>query len=54
MKIVLDVQWACIRIASMAGAAGDPDFDCDFDDDEQMRYAEYLMGDNEVEDETLA
>lgn len=34
MKMVLDVQWACIRMASMSGAAGDPEFFVMPDDDD--------------------
>lgn len=26
MKSMIDIQWACIRMASMSGAAGDPEF----------------------------
>ena len=32
MKAMVDVQWACICLASMSGAAGDPDFLRDNDD----------------------
>lgn len=26
MKALIDLQWACLRIASMSGSAGDPEF----------------------------
>lgn len=34
MRAMLDIQWACVRIASMSGAAGSPDFLIDSDDDD--------------------
>ncbi|CAK7232772.1 hypothetical protein SCUCBS95973_008369 [Sporothrix curviconia] len=33
MRAMLDVQWGCIRMANMSGAAGDPEFLRDWDDD---------------------
>ncbi|KAL1903023.1 hypothetical protein Sste5346_000936 [Sporothrix stenoceras] len=42
MKAMLDIQWACIRIASMSAAAGDPEFLKDpFDDDWGSDVGEY-------------
>ncbi|EFX00857.1 hypothetical protein CMQ_1938 [Grosmannia clavigera kw1407] len=34
MRAMLDIQWACIQIACMSGAAGSPDFLIDSDDDD--------------------
>ncbi|KAF5529055.1 hypothetical protein FMEXI_14387 [Fusarium mexicanum] len=35
LQTALDIQWACVNIASMAGSAGWPDDTSDFDDDER-------------------
>lgn len=34
MQAMIDIQWACIQLATMSGAAGSPDFLVDSDDDE--------------------
>ncbi|EPE07861.1 hypothetical protein F503_00583 [Ophiostoma piceae UAMH 11346] len=34
MKAMIDLQWACLSIASMSGAAGAPDFLREWDDDD--------------------
>jgi hypothetical protein len=34
MKAMLDLQWACIQISVMSGAAGSPEFLEDDDDDD--------------------
>ncbi|KAI2615692.1 hypothetical protein GGR54DRAFT_265245 [Hypoxylon sp. NC1633] len=35
MKVMIDIQWACIQLASMSGAAGCPEFIIDSDDDDE-------------------
>ncbi|KAG5748537.1 hypothetical protein H9Q70_008787 [Fusarium xylarioides] len=35
LQTALDIQWACVNIASMAGSAGWPEYTSDFDDDER-------------------
>lgn len=34
MKAMVDVQWACMQIASMSGAAGNPEFLVESDDED--------------------
>ncbi|KAF4500001.1 hypothetical protein FAGAP_3804 [Fusarium agapanthi] len=35
LQTVLDIQWACTKIATMAGSAGWPEYMSDYDDDEK-------------------
>ncbi len=46
MKEMVDLQWACIQVATMSGAAGCPEFliDWDKEDDEGIDWAEISSG----------
>ncbi len=48
MKDMLDIQWACIRIASMSGAAGNPSYTHDPDDDNDDDDAAAQLADEDV------
>ncbi|EPE06622.1 hypothetical protein F503_02750 [Ophiostoma piceae UAMH 11346] len=52
MKAMIDVQWACVCLANMSGAAGDPDFlrDPYDDDDYNMDVADPVGEDFVVQD----
>ncbi|KAK0636722.1 hypothetical protein B0T17DRAFT_88453 [Bombardia bombarda] len=38
MKAMVDIQWACIQLASMSGAAGCPEFLIDSDDEDEADF----------------